>query len=85
MIVPTFLKMGHFTCSMLELMLVYIDSDKNISCVEQFVRERSQLKDENIQYIVNKIQKSLIPHFNDRWKKSQRKKERFLEKKMPSG
>lgn len=72
--------MGHFTCSMLELMLVYIDSDKNISCVEQFVRERSQLKDENIQYIVNKIQKSLIPHFNDRWKKSQRKKERFLEK-----
>lgn len=70
--------MLHFKCSLHDLVLVYINSDRNVQSIERFVRENGNLNDENVSYIINHIQKGLIPHINDRWLKSGRQKEKFF-------
>lgn len=62
------------------LILAYIESDKNLLSVTKFLRKNYQFSEENIQLILKKFQKSVIPKFKKRWQKANRTVKVFLER-----
>lgn len=70
--------MTSFNCSRRELVLFYIDNEKNISNLSIFLRENYHISEDNIGFIINDIQKKLLPQFNVRWAQASRKKDQFL-------
>lgn len=76
--------MNKFKCSVRQIIDTYIESGRNTQSINFFVEKNYQLSEENIKYIVNNIKKTVIPSFNNRWKKSNRSLKIF-KKKMLSG